>query len=87
MAKTKHYSRLAHLEVKAARQVKTASVHLVYIPALTHETDLEAIQKRLGVPSREQYNIDVLRRDGDNITITVNRGVMGLVPRSVQWAH
>ena len=70
MAKTKQYSRLSCLEAKAARQVKTESVHLVYIAALTHETDLEAIQKRLGVSSREQYNIDVLRRDGDNITIT-----------------
>lgn len=63
MPNNKINNRLAKLEERSAAKVGRQH-DVVYIPALTEETDEQAVQKRLSIPEYASYSIIVFRRLG-----------------------
>ena len=66
----KRYERLANLEAKANSKPRSESIKSLYIAALPEETDLEALNKRIGAPQHDKYIIELIRRSGNNITVS-----------------
>ncbi len=67
---SKMNERLGKLEAKKPMQAKKKSTCSITVPALEHETDQEAIERRLGIQEAKGCIVALARREGRDIKLT-----------------